>query len=392
MNDEPPGPGVPPPSDDAMPRAPEPSPGADATPTEQIAPGSVPEMAVSMTQRTIVGLFVALFLFGSCGIAYGVYRLANSGDGDASPTPPVPAPSVSVSPSASPSVSPSASPIGEPLPDLLVADLTGRSVTVRNIGIVAAGRFVLSVAGRAFIADAGLEPGAEASFSFPCKEGPLTATADSTGRVTEAVEDNNALTAGPFDCASPTVSPTVTASPSAEPKLPDLVVTRVSFDQVVVANQGNGPAGAFLVIAGKAGTFDVDGLGAGLSTTISFPCTEGTIVAEADSARDVPESNEGNNRRSGGPFQCLPDLIVSNLGLDSVTVANQGIGAAGPSVVVVQGFAIQVPALQPGERATFTYQCVGGNVTAIADARDQVQESNEGNNETTADVGQCSIP
>ena len=83
---------------------------------------------------------------------------------------------------------------------------------------------------------------------------------------------------------------------------------------------------------------------------------------------------ERNNSRSGDPFQCLPDLIVSSLGLDSVTVANIGRGDSGPSIVTIGGLTLSVPALGVGEEVQLTYQCVGGNVTAFADAQQQVAE------------------
>jgi subtilase family serine protease len=116
------------------------------------------------------------------------------------------------------------------------------------------------------------------------------------------------------------------------------------------------------------------------------------LTATADASDRVLESNERNNSRSGGPFQCLPDLIVSSLGLNSVTIANIGSGDAGPSIVTVGGQALSVPALGVGEEVQLTYQCVGGNVTAFADAQQQVAESNEGNNQRSAAVGQCGVP
>ena len=368
---------------------------------EPAEPGAGIEPASLFSRRAFGVLVAALFAFGSCGVALGLYQLSRTDDGGSSPapSPPIPAPSVSSTPS--PSESPS--PTGQPAPDLVVTELAATSVTVTNVGDAPAGRFVVSVGGTAFTVDDGLAPGGGVLFDFKCRQGPFTAAADSTDRVKESDETNNARTAGPFDCQSPSPppsespspSPTVTPSPTQTtppPALPDLVVRSISSDRVTVANIGNGSAGGFVVDVGPAGTFSIGGLAAGRSATVSFPCTDGTFTATADASGRVAESNERNNSRSGGPFQCLPDLIVSSLGLDSVTVANIGRGDAGPSIVTVGGQALSVPALGVGEEVQLTYQCVGGNVTAFADAQQQVAESNEGNNQRSAAVGQCGVP
>jgi hypothetical protein len=363
-------------------------------PTE---PGAGIERASLLSRRALGVLVAALFAFGSCGVALGLYQLSKSDDGGLppAPSPPIPAPSASSTPS--PSESPS--PTGAPAADLVVTEITAASVTVTNVGDAPAGRFVVSVGGTAFIVEDGLEPGGGVLFDFKCRQGPFTAEADSTDRVEESDETNNARTAGPFDCASPSPSespsPTVTPSPTQTtppPALPDLVVQSVSSDRVTVANIGSGSAGGFVVDVGPAGTFSIGGLAAGRSATVTFPCTDGTFTATADSSGRVRESNERNNSRSGGPFQCLPDLIVSSLGLDSVTIANIGRGDAGPSIVTVGGQALSVPALGAGEKVQLSYQCVGGDVTAFADAQQQVAESNEGNNQRSASVGQCGVP
>ena len=368
---------------------------------EPAEPGAGIERASLLSRRAFGVLVAALFAFGSCGVALGLYQLSRTDDGGSSPapSPPIPAPSVSSTPS--PSESPS--PTGQPAPDLVVTELAATSVTVSNVGDAPAGRFVVSVGGTAFTVEDGLAPGASARFDFKCRQGSFAAAADSTDRIEESDETNNARTAGPFDCQSPSPSPsespspspTVTPSPTQTtppPALPDLVVQSVSSDRVAVANIGSGSAGGFVVDAGPAGTFSIGGLAAGRSATVSFPCTDGTFTATADASGRVAESNERNNSRSGGPFQCLPDLIVSSLGLDSVAVANIGRGDAGPSIVTVGGQALSVPALGVGETVQLTYQCVGGNVTAFADAQQQVTESNEGNNQRSAAVGQCGVP
>lgn len=370
---------------------------------EPAEPGAGIERASVFSRRALGVLVAALFAFGSCGVAFGLYQLSKTDDGSPplSPTPPIPAPSASSSPSPSESPSPTA----EAAPDLVVTELTATSVTVTNVGDAPAGRFVVSVGGTAFTVEDGLEAGAGVLFDFKCRQGSFTAAADSTDRVEESDETNNARTAGPFDCQSPSPSPSPSESPSPSPTvtpsptqttpppaLPDLVVRSISSDRVTVANIGNGSAGGFVVDVGPAGTFSIGGLASGRSATVSFPCTDGTLTATADASGRVLESNERNNSRSGGPFQCLPDLIVSSLGLNSVTIANIGSGDAGPSIVTVGGQALSVPALGARENVQLSYQCVGGNVTAFADAQQQVAESNEGNNQRSAAVGQCGVP
>lgn len=375
-------------------------PPSDEDPPEPPAPGTGAERTSALSRRAFVGLIAALFLFGSCGVAVGLYRFTR-GDGP-STSPPIPAPSGSGSPS--PDATPTPSPTGEALADLVVTELTATGLGVANVGDAPAGRFVVSVGGSAFIVEEGLQPGASARFGFACREGPLTAVADSTERVEESDETNNARTAGPFDCSSPTPSPSgspsgtptpspsptqTTTSPPPPTALPDLVVRQVSFDRVTVSNVGDAAAGAFVVDVGPAGTFAVGGLGAGRSATVSYPCTDGTLTAVVDASDRVRESNERNNSGSGGPFRCLPDLIVSALGVDTVTIANVGRGDAGPSIVTVGGQAVNVPPLAAGERVQVRYRCVGQTVTAVADAQQQVTESDEGNNQLTADVGPC---
>jgi RNA polymerase sigma factor (sigma-70 family) len=77
-----------------------------------------------------------------------------------------------------------------------------------------------------------------------------------------------------------------------------------------------------------------------------------------------------------------PDLVVSNLGATSVTVANVGGAPAGGSVVFVAGVgSFTVPSLGPGASSTFTWStCAEGTITATADRSRLVAESNESNN------------
>ena len=376
---------------------PEGAPDPSSEPTEHIEPASgTPDAAVAqanrVSRRTMIAALAALFLFGSCGVAYGVFRASRSDGGGTAVTSPSPGPG---SPRASPSASASPSAVGGV--DLVVTELTGSGVAVRNVGTQGSGRFVVSVGGKAFIVETGLQPGEIAVLGFACKQGPLTAVVDSTGGVEETDETNNTLTAGPFDCESPTVSPSASpsaspstsVSPTTDPELPDLVVRRVTSERVVVANIGAAPAGTFVIDVGKAGSFTVTGLAAGGGHTVTFPCFDGSITVTVDANAQVTESDEGNNTRSGGPFDCLPDLIVTAIGVDSVTIANQGVGDAGPSTLGLNGQTFNVPAIAAGDEVTIGYGCFGGPIQAIADLFDDVTESNEGNNELQVDVGPC---
>jgi hypothetical protein len=70
-----------PPSD---PQEAEPGP-ADGEPGGGSAPEAVAAQANAVTRRTLTALVALLFAFGSCGIAYGVFRVAGGdggGDGD----------------------------------------------------------------------------------------------------------------------------------------------------------------------------------------------------------------------------------------------------------------------------------------------------------------------
>lgn len=266
-------------------------------------------------------------------------------------------------------------------------------MTVANIGTADAGRFVVAVSGRAFIVDGAVVAGSSTTVSFDCRTGPLTATADSTDRVVELDETNKARTAGPFDCASPSPSPSLTASPSVTPtklpSMPDLTVSGLFADGVRVRNQGDAAAGTFVVGVTNVGTFTVKSLGPGQSVFRGFPCAAGTLTATADARHKVAESDEGNNVRSGGLFTCLPGLVAAELTGSTVTVMNIGVGPAGPSIVTLGGLVLQVPSLDPNGAVRLRYQCIGGTVTAFADANDDVTESNESNNTLTKDVGIC---
>jgi hypothetical protein len=66
------------------------------------------------------------------------------------------------------------------------------------------------------------------------------------------------------------------------------------------------------------------------------------------------------------------------------------IGPAGPFLITLTGAPpFSVAGLAAGESATFTFRCDEGSRAALADARLQVAESDEGNNSATIAVRSC---
>ncbi len=169
------------------------------------------------------------------------------------------------------------------------------------------------------------------------------------------------------------------------------MVRSLAKDRIVVANIGEGAADDFVVDVGAAGRFRVGRLSPGATKTFTFGCTR-RPSARVDAGDDVRESNESNNDRTGGPFTCLADLIVSAIEARSVTIENIGVGRARSSMVNIGGNSFRVPAIAPGGQYRLGYQCLGGVVHATADAFHEVQESNEGNNNASGPVGECEAP
>jgi len=247
----------------------------------------------------------------------------------------------------------------------------------------------------------------------------VTATADSTGAITESNENNN------------TRSTTFTVR-----SLPDLIVSALTSNKAqylpgdtititaTVTNQGATAAGGFYVALTSADlttqTKSVSSLAASASTTVTFTYTAPqytasrsiTVTAAADSTGVITEINENNNTRSASfTILALPDLTVSALTCDkaayeagetvtvSATVRNAG---ATPSAVTtvrltVPGIGVyskSVVALNAGVSQTvpFTFTAPTAltpqsiTVTAYADPDNLIQESDENNNTRTAVV------
>jgi len=92
-----------------------------------------------------------------------------------------------------------------------------------------------------------------------------------------------------------TTGTTTTTTPTPRP---DLTISSLTKDTVVVQNIGNAAAGSFVVtVTTTAGpsSFQVPGLAPGASASFSFFCRAGAVSALADSANQITESNETNN-------------------------------------------------------------------------------------------------
>ncbi|MDP9262319.1 MAG: hypothetical protein M3O89_10130, partial [Actinomycetota bacterium] len=102
-----------------------------------------------------------------------------------------------------------------------------------------------------------------------------------------------------------TTGTTTTTTPTPRP---DLTISSLTKDTVVVQNIGNAAAGSFVVTVtttGGASNFQVPGLNPGQSTSLSFFCRAGAVSALADSASQIAESNETNNAAAITVIGCV---------------------------------------------------------------------------------------
>jgi subtilase family serine protease len=253
----------------------------------------------------------------------------------------------------------------------------------------------------------------------------ITATADSTGAVSESNEGNNTRSAS-FKVLK------------YIPPLPDLTVTSLTSSKAeyeadetitittTIKNQGDNAAGGFYVALSSADyttqTKYISSLAVGGTTSVTFTYTAGqyaadktiSVTATADSTGAVSESNEGNNTRSAS-FKVLkyipplPDLTVTSLTSSkaeyeadetitiTATIKNQGDGAAGGFYVALSSadFTTQtkyISSLAVGGTTSATFTYTAGrytsdktiSITATADSSGVVSESNESNNTRAA--------
>ena len=79
-----------------------------------------------------------------------------------------------------------------------------------------------------------------------------------------------------------------------------------------------------------------------------------------------------------------PDLVVSSLRRDGMTVRNAGTAPAGATIVVVTRVGTySISGLAAGQSVSFTWACKAGTLIATVDPANTVAESNEANNTTT---------
>jgi hypothetical protein len=89
------------------------------------------------------------------------------------------------------------------------------------------------------------------------------------------------------------------------------------------------------------------------------------------------------------PPNNLPDLVITAFDTTSITVKNQGSGAAGPFSISATSYPAMTSAgLAPGASQTFNsgHGCTFGPHHAEVDSMNQVMESNESNNTADIDV------
>lgn len=238
----------------------------------------------------------------------------------------------------------------------------------------------------------------------------VQAVADLAHEVDEASEENNDRTE-PFN---------VGPLPLPDLRVPDILLSpaapidgQASAFTAVVENHGEVAAGPFLVgfaVDGVLlGNVSVDGLDAHATVNVTSPAWTAahgghSVRAAADVADQVEEDDEGNNERlesfTVGPG--LPDLVVRALTRSpaeprpgevvtfTATVANEGTGPAGAFDVdlVLDGALLgsqRLDGLAAGASADVvrTWTATRGEhaLRAVADAREEVAESSEENND-----------
>lgn len=184
--------------------------------------------------------------------------------------------------------------------------------------------------------------------------------------------------------ATPEPETTEPGTTAPQPPPPDTTAPNVSI--------GSGPpatttetSATFSFSANEKATFRCRLDGGGLSPCQSPQSYSG--LAAGNHSFTVEATDDAGNRSVASHSWRItpppvPDLIVSDLGATSVTVANVGDAAAGPFVVSVPGIGtFTISGLAPGGSATRSWStCAEGQISATVDASSQVAESNEGNN------------
>jgi len=256
-----------------------------------------------------------------------------------------------------------------------------------------------------------IDPGATATktFTWKARAGSHTikATADSSQRVAESNETNNAKTFAFSTLAPDLTIETVTWLP-ANPSKGDTVTFSIT-----IKNQGSGKAGrshVYLYIDGSyKGDREVQQIDPGATVTKSFSWTawagSHALKAVADSNQRVAESDETNNAQTVTFSTLAPDLIIKTVTWSpanppkkgdtvtfTVTIKNQGSGTADYSRVACYIYdaclaSALVSPIDAGATATKTLawrvQTGSHAIQVVADSNQKVAESDETNNAKT---------
>jgi subtilase family serine protease len=249
------------------------------------------------------------------------------------------------------------------------------------------------------------------TFTWKAKAGAhvIKAMADFDDRVAETNEDNNDKSFA-FSVLAPDL---VVEGISWTPESPS-IGQKITFT-VTVKNQGNKNAGAssvnFYVDSSLLGTRSVPWLEAGDNATATYTlsATPGShaIEAVADSLHQVNESDETNNDMTVTCETAAPDLVIDAISCSpenqpesrnvttTVTVKNQGKGTADFSLLAlyvddVYQTVVSLNRLDAGAATTQTFSSFVDAkehaFKAVADASNQVSESDESNNSRTANI------
>ena len=98
-------------------------------------------------------------------------------------------------------------------------------------------------------------------------------------------------------------------------------------------------------------------------------------------ATDSAGNTGAADRHAWTVAKALPDLVIAGFTENSITIANVGSAPSGAFVVSVSSVgSVTFGGLAPGARATRTFACRSGALTAIADPGNSIAESNEANN------------
>ena len=237
----------------------------------------------------------------------------------------------------------------------------------------------------------------------------IKVTADFDDRVAETGEDNNDKTFA-FSVLAPDL---VIEEISWTPESPS-IDQKITFT-VMVKNQGNKNAGSssvnFYIDSSLLGTRSVLLLEAGDNATATYTLSASpgsrAIMAVADSLHQVSESDETNNDLTVTCETAPPDLVIEAISCSpedqpdsrdvttTVTVKNRGTGTADFSLLAlyvddILQEAAHISRLNAGAATAQTFSSLVDakehTFKAVADANNQVIESDESNNSRTANI------